>query len=98
MEANEAARLVTIIAVFTISTACIAATIGVAIYLWREIREVSQWLDDLEKQRKNPKPDDHDDDEYDPDDYDDIDPEADTVEFTPLPPDANPPKPRSTSN
>lgn len=74
---------------------CVSMVIGIAVHLWREIREVSQWLDDLKKQRKSPKPDDHDDDEYEQDDYADIDPEADTVEFIPLPPDASQPKPRN---
>ncbi len=91
-------EIVAYVVVSAFALVCVSMAIGIAVRLWREIREVSQWLDDVENQRKNPKPDDHDDDEYEPDDYADIDPEADTVEFTPLPPDADPPIPRTPSN
>ena len=91
-------EIVACVVVSAFALVCVSMAIGIAVHLWREIREVSQWLDDLEKQRKNPNPDDHDDDEYEHDDYDDVDPESDTVEFTPLPPDASPPHPRSPSN
>lgn len=92
MEVDVLKTIATVI-LMTIALAAAFVSVSVYLYLRKEERETNQWLKDLDEQHQ--KLTDEVTGIDDPDDYSDIDPEADTVEFTPLPPDASQPKPRN---
>ncbi len=91
MEVDVLKTIATVI-LMTIALAAAFVSVSVYLYLRKEEREVNQWLKDLDEQHQRLATEITEGGEQD--DYADIDPEADTVEFTPLPPDVTPPNPR----